>query len=316
MRKILSALLLLPLACTNTPGNSQTAQRPSPANATRATAATQPLPTPALLMNLWPGTPPGSPPAATQPEKWTGPSLTNVYTPTLAVYSPPKSIDTHAAVLVCPGGGFSLLSMYHEGADVCRWLNTLGITGVLVKYRVPTPPGMPRTLAGFQDAQRAMSLVRAHAAQWNLDPHRIAMLGFSAGGQMLADVETNFDTRSYPRVDAADDVSSRPDLAIAIYPGGIFNKNAAAPGLTPDVHPSRDTPPTFIAIATDDRNGSENGVYLYLALKNAGVNTELHVYAEGGHGFGIRPGNAPHTTWPARVEDWLRLKKFIPAAAK
>ncbi len=316
MRKILSALLLLPLACTNTPGNSQTAQRPSPANATRATAATQPLPTPALLMNLWPGTPPGSPAAATQPEKWTGPSLTNVYTPTLAVYPPPKNIDTHAAVLVCPGGGFSLLSMYHEGADVCRWLNTLGITGVLVKYRVPTPPGMPRTLAGFQDAQRAMCLVRAHAAQWNLDPHRIAMLGFSAGGQMLADVETNFDTLSYPRVDAADDVSSRPDLAIAIYPGGIFNKNAAAPGLTPDVHPSRGTPPTFIAIATDDRNGSENGVYLYLALKNAGVNTELHVYAEGGHGFGIRPGNAPHTTWPARVEDWLRLKKFIPAAAK
>jgi acetyl esterase/lipase len=313
MRKMLSALLLLPVACT---GTSTHSPRSNAAPATRPSAATQPLPVPAVLMNLWPGTPPGGPAAATQPEKWTGPSLTNVSVPTLAVYPPPKNIDTHAAVLVCPGGGFSLLSMYHEGADVCRWLNTLGITGVLVKYRVPTPEGMPRTLAGFQDAQRAMCLVRAHAAEWNLDPHRIAMLGFSAGGQMLADVETQFDTRSYPKVDAADDLSARPDLAIAIYPGGIYNRNAASPGLTPDVRPTKDTPPTFIAIATDDRNGSENGVYFYLALKNAGVNAELHVYAEGGHGFGIRPGSAPHTTWPARVEDWLRLKKFIPAAGK
>ncbi len=302
---LLSPLLLA--ACTNAhPLSPSPTTRPM-----RATAATLPAPTPDLVLNLWPAIPPGSAPAATQPESWNGPSLSNVYTPTLSLFRPAKN-DAHAAVLVCPGGGFTLLSMYHEGYDVCRWLNSLGITAILVKYRVPPPAGMARNLAGLQDAQRAMVLTRAHADEWHIDPHKIAMLGFSAGGQMLADLETSFDTRSYPRVDSADDLSSRPDLAIAIYPGGIFNINAQAPGLTPDVHPSRSTPPTFIAIATDDRNGSENGVYFYLALKNAGVNAELHVYAEGGHGFGIRPGTAPHTTWPARVEDWLRYQKMVP----
>jgi acetyl esterase/lipase len=282
-------------------------------------AATMPAPAAAEVMNLWPGVPPGDRSPTTLPaETWNGPSLTNVSVPTLSVYLPAKGNDAHAAVIVCPGGGFSLLSMYHEGYDVCRWLNSIGVTAVLLKYRVPAREGMARNIAGYQDLQRAVSLVRANAERWGVDRQKVAVLGFSAGGQMVADVETGFAERAYPTVDAADSVSCRPDLAIAIYPGGIYRADPATHvgALTPDVHPTKETPPTFIAIATDDRNGAENGVYLYLALKKAGVNAELHVYAEGGHGFGIRPGTAPHTTWPARVEDWMRLKRFVPGRSQ
>ena len=271
---------------------------------------------PALTLNVWPGLPPGDKPGL-PPEQWQGMTLRGtVSTPTLAVYRPAKDKDTGVAVLVCPGGGFYQLSMGHEGADVAVWLNSLGVTGIVLKYRIPNREGMPHYMAALQDAQRSMSIIRSKAAEWHLDPHRIGILGFSAGGQVGADVETNFDHRMYEPVDAMDEAPTRPDFAILIYPGGIFSRDAAKPGLTPDVRVSKETPPTFLSISHDDRGGSENAVYLYLALKQAGVPAELHVFGEGGHGYGIRPGKEPHATWPARAADWMNQRGLLhPASA-
>jgi acetyl esterase/lipase len=268
---------------------------------------------PTLTMNLWPGLPPGDKPNMGD-EKWndTTKTITGVVaTPTLAVYRPDKDKDTGAAIIVAPGGGFYQLSMGHEGADVAQWLASIGVTGIVLKYRIPQRDGMPRYMAGFQDGQRAMSVVRSKAGEWGIDPHRIGFLGFSAGGQVGADVETNFDKRMYEPVDDMDKADTRPDFAVLIYPGGIVPKRSDVPALTDDVKVSKDTPPTFLAIADNDRNGPENAVYMYLALKKAGVSAELHVYSEGGHGFGIRPGTAPHTTWPARVQDWMAFHGFL-----
>jgi acetyl esterase/lipase len=262
-----------------------------------------------LVINIWPAMPPGDVPA-TQPEKTTGTMLTNVSTPTISVYRPDKDKDTGAAIIVFPGGGFTALSMENEGTNVIKWLNSIGVTGVLLKYRVPSRDGMPRFMAGLEDAQRAIAIVRSNAAEWNLDPHRIGVIGFSAGGRIVADVTTNFDKLSYDAIDDTDKTSTRPDFALAIYPGGIVEKPNMAK-VVADVHPSKQTPPTFIAIATNDRNGSENAVYYYLALKNAGVSAELHIYSDGAHGFGMVPSTEPHGSWTARAVDWMNYHKFL-----
>lgn len=266
---------------------------------------------PTLTMNVWPGTPPGDKPDL-GPEQWNGTTLTGtVSTPTIAVYRPAKEKDTGVAVLVCPGGGFYQLSMGHEGSDVATWLNSIGVTGIVLKYRIPNREGMPRYMAGLQDAQRAMSIIRSKAGEWGIDPKRIGILGFSAGGQVAADVETNFEKRMYDPLDDTDNASARPDFAVLIYPGGIARRGGEIGMVSADVHVSKDTPPTFLSISHDDRNGSENAIYLYLALKNAGVSAELHVWSEGGHGYGIRPGSAPHASWPARVADWMAARGIL-----
>ncbi|MDP9175066.1 MAG: alpha/beta hydrolase [Planctomycetota bacterium] len=267
---------------------------------------------PLVTLDLWPGTPPGQM-AKLGPEK-TNPTngmLTNISTPTITVYRPDKGNDTGTTILVCPGGGFTSLSMENEGTKFITWLNSVGITGVLLKYRVPYQQGTPRYLAGMQDGQRAMSLVRSKAAEWKIDPNRIGILGFSAGGEVAVDVSTNFDKLSYDAIDEIDKTSSRPDFALAIYPGGLRPKGSTDGSLSPDVHPSKDTPTTFICVAHDDRYGAEDAVYYYLALKRAGVNTELHVYSEGGHGFGMHASTAPHGTWTARAWDWMNYHKFL-----
>ncbi len=277
-----------------------------PANIASADAADAPL-----VMNIWPAMPPGDRPA-TQPEKLTGTMLTHVSVPTISISRPPKDKDTGATIIVFPGGGFTALSMENEGTNVVKWLNSVGVTGVLLKYRVPNRDGMPRYMAGLQDAQRAVAIVRSKAGEWNLDPHRIGVIGFSAGGRMVADVTTNFDKLSYDTVDEIDKTSTRPDFALAIYPGGIVEK-PNVDKVVADVHPSKETPPTFIAIATNDRNGSENAVYYYLALKNAGVSAELHIYSDGAHGFGMVPSSEPHGSWTARAVDWMNYHKFLAA---
>jgi acetyl esterase/lipase len=272
---------------------------------------------PRLTLNVWPGLPPGDKPNMGE-EQWNTKTVTVtgvVATPTLAVYRPPKEKDTGAAVLICPGGGFYQLSMGHEGADVATWLNSIGVTGVVLKYRIPNREGMPRYMAGLQDAQRSMSILRAKAGEWGLDPKRIGILGFSAGGQIAADIETNFDQRTYQAVDAIDTSGTRPDFAVVIYPGGIMKRGSEPPALTDDVRVTKDTPPTFISISHDDRGGSEQAVYFYLALKHAGVPAELHVWGEGGHGYGIRPGTTPHTTWPARVAEWMAVRGLLKPVA-
>jgi acetyl esterase/lipase len=163
----------------------------------------------------------------------------------------------------------------------------------------------------MQDGQRALSIVRSKASDWDIDPNRIGIIGFSAGGQLAADVETNFDKRVYDPVDDMDKGQTRPDFAILVYPGGIAPRDGSV-GLTDDVRVTSQTPPTILIVADNDR--SENSVYMYLALKKAKVPAELHIYGEGGHGFGMHKTDAPHGTWTRRVDDWMRMRGILGPA--
>ena len=240
--------------------------------------------------------------------------ISNVSRPTMTVYSP-QGKNTGAAVVVFPGGGYQILAIDLEGTEVCDWLTAKGITCVLLKYRVPnsgpswnqecgcylnTKSSMP-----LEDAQRTIGLVRAHAAEWRIDPHKIGVLGFSAGGHLVAAVSTDFDRRVYPAMDAADRESCRPDFAVALYPGHLWIDYDKFE-LNPQIHVTRNTPPTFLLQAENDKvdNVNQSLVY-YVALKNAGVPAEIHLYAEGGHAFGLRRTNLPITGWPQLVETWL-----------
>ena len=210
-------------------------------------------------------------------------------------------------------GGFYVLAIDLEGSEACDWLTSKGITCVLLKYRVPDsgPHGdagrqrYPKAPMALEDAQRTLGLVRFHAAEYHIDPNKIGVLGFSAGGYLVADISTNFDKRAYPPVDEADKVSCRPDFAVTIYPGHL---QASSDGLelNPKIHVSRETPPTFLLQAEDDHvdNVNDSLVY-YIALKNAGVPAEMHLYAQGGHAFGLRRTKFPITGWPQLVETWL-----------
>jgi acetyl esterase/lipase len=274
-----------------------------------------------LTMPLWPGTPPGAttnlPPEvnvnADGAKKMAGRPyirLANVSTPTLTVYKPTAK-NSGAAIVVFPGGGYQILSVDLEGTEVCDWLNRIGVTCVLVKYRVPNSGPYPKSAEALQDAQRAMGLVREHAAEWGIDPHRIGVLGFSAGGHLSAAISNNYDQRLYEAVDDADRLSCRPDFAVVLYPGylALAEQNFAP---NPDIHPTADTPPTFLLQAEDDPVHVENAVVYFLALKNAKVPAELHVYAEGGHGYGLRPRDLPIMGWPKLVETWLHTIKMLP----
>lgn len=274
-------------------------------------------------MKLWPGavpdarrnTPPESLRAETKSLVAGRPWLyiNSVSVPTLTVYSP-ISHNTGAAVLVFPGGGYQILAIDLEGTEVCDWLTSVGITCVLVKYRVPGEGRLPASGAypaspeALEDAQRALSLVRFHAAKWHIDPHRIGVLGFSAGGHLSAAVSVHFDKRIYAPVDAADRVSVRPDFAVAIYPGHLWNSSVPGLAITQDVgaHITRQTPPTFLLQNEDDVvDGVEQSLTYYVALKHAGVPVEMHLYAQGGHAFGLRHTKLPATDWPHLVEVWL-----------
>ncbi len=243
----------------------------------------------------------------------------NVSRPTLTVYSP-TATNTGAAVIVFPGGGYQILAIDLEGAEVCDWLTSRGITCVLLKYRVPNSgPSWSqacgcdrntRSSMPLEDAQRAISLVRFHAADWHVDPHKIGVLGFSAGGHLVAAVSTHFDRRTYRAVDAADRQSCRPDFAVALYPGHLSYPRIWA--LNPEIRVTHDTPPTFLLQAENDGVDTvSNSLAYYAALKDAGVPAELHLYATGGHAFGLRRTADPITAWPQLVETWLRTIGII-----
>lgn len=272
--------------------------------------------------------------------------VSNVSRPTMTVYSP-NGKNTSAAVVVFPGGGYLDLAIDLEGTEVCDWLTSKGITCVLLKYRVPGEPGYPKPAPypksgpypespmALEDAQRTIGLVRFHAAEWHIDPYKIGVLGFSSGGHLVAAVSNYFDKRLYPPVDGADQESCRPDFAVAIYPGHLSysaaewdaeqgtKKHKLPPpgplaladkqlGLNPDIHVTRKTPPTFLLQAEDDRVDSVNdALAYYIALKNAGVSVEMHLYAEGNHAFGLRPTKLPITKWPGLVETWLTTIRVI-----
>jgi acetyl esterase/lipase len=230
----------------------------------------------------------------------------------MTVYAPTGS-NTGVAMLVFPGGGYQALAMSGEGTDVCDWLTGRGITCVLLKYRVPdSGPTMknghtfyPKVQTALQDAQRALGLVRQHAVEWRVDPHKVGVIGFSAGGHLAAAVSTHFARRTYLPVDAADALSSRPDFAILAYPGHLWTPGTELT-LRSDIKVPTDAPPTFLVQAEDDPvDPVKHSLTYYAALHTAGVPVEMHLYASGGHAFGVRPGKLPVAAWPQLVEKWL-----------
>jgi acetyl esterase/lipase len=230
--------------------------------------------------------------------------------PTMTVYSP-KGKNTGAGVVVFPGGGYEILAIDLEGTEVCDWLTSEGITCVLLKYRVPGKGHYAKlgpyssSLVALEDAQRTVGLVRFHAAEWHIDPHKIGVLGFSAGGHLSAAMSTHFEQRLYPSVDAADKESCRPDFAVVLYPGHLWSADKNLE-LNPGVPVTRQTSPTFLLQAENDPVDDVNNSLVYFAaLKKAGVPVEMHLYAEGGHAFGLRRTNFPITQWPQLVKEWL-----------
>jgi acetyl esterase/lipase len=285
-------------------------------------AGWQPSPGHAQLA-IWPGLVPdaqpinGSETAATANKLVAGKPWTwveHVSQPTMTVYSP-GGANTGVAVVVLPGGGYNGLAIDLEGTEVCDWLASKGITGVLLKYRVPDsgPHGLvePRAPTALQDAQRTVGLLRLRAAEWHIDPQKIGVLGFSAGGHLVAAVSTHAEERVYPAVDEADEESCRPNFAIAVYPGHLWTGDNRLE-LSPTLPVTLNTPPTFLLQAENDPvdNVSHSLAY-YIALKNAGVPVEMHLFAEGGHAFGLRPTLFPITGWPQLVETWLRTIGMI-----
>jgi acetyl esterase/lipase len=201
-----------------------------------------------------------------------------------------------------------------EGEEVAAWLNSIGVTGIILKYRVPRRSGTPIAQPPPQaqmDAQRALSLVRNKAEEWGINPKRIGMLGFSAGGHLTAWTATNFDKRSYEPVDAIDKVSCRPDFAVLVYPAYLRAKDKNE--LMPDIRVTKDTPQTFFVHAGDDFVSPLNSTQMYQALRLAGVPAEMHLYATGGHGFGLRPRGKACTTWPQRCAEWMKAQGLLTA---
>ena len=270
---------------------------------------------------VWPQAAPGAPPSpAPEVDTTTAKDiliagkplvrLGNVSAPTLTVYAPTGK-NTGAAVVVFPGGAYRILAIDLEGTEVCDWLSAVGVTCVLLKYRVPDTGPYPKSTAALQDAQRALGMIRAHAAEWHIDPQRIGVLGFSAGAHLAAALSTHFDQRLYEPIDAADKVSCRPDFAVIVYPGylAIAEQNFAP---NSEIHVTERTPPSFIVQAEDDPVHVENSTIYFLSLKNAKVPAELHIYAQGGHGYGLRRTELPVTGWPQLAETWLRTIKVLP----
>ncbi|MES2737744.1 MAG: alpha/beta hydrolase [Verrucomicrobiota bacterium] len=263
-----------------------------------------------LTLSLWPEGAPGemkAPSAATAEfiQKRAGKStVTNVSSPTITVYRPDKPNGT--CVIVAPGGAFAFLSAVHEGTQVCEWLNTLGVTGVLLTYRTPTRDETAPHEKPVQDAQKALEIIRQHAAEWKLNPKRVGLLGFSAGGNLLAHLACDRD---------ANVAAQRPDFGIMIYGGGFLDP-ADPFKLNPAFTVPADAPPMFLACASDDGNNPVAATLLYLEYKKQKRSAELHLFSAGGHGFGMRDNKQPVNAWPARCAEWLDSMGWLPTLDK
>ena len=237
--------------------------------------------------------------------------MTNVSKPTLAVYQPPAGKATGAAVVVFPGGGYRTLAYDLEGTEVCTWLNSIGVTCILSKYRVPFPSRYPDNTADLEDAQQAMRITRAHAAEWHIDPRRIGVLGFSAGGHLVAVLSNHADFKRLNAPESETSIDAKPNFVVAIYPAYLVEEPALNK-LSRGIDPSASTPPTFLLQAEDDPVHEENVLVYFQALKQFKVLAELHVYAQGGHGYGLRSTDLPVTQWPQLVETWLHTIQVLP----
>lgn len=239
--------------------------------------------------------------------------VTNVTKPAIAIYRPAKELDTGTAILICPGGGYWNLYWQLEGEEVAAWLNSQGVTGIVLKYRVPRRPDEPKgepARRPLQDAQRAVSFVRSKASEWGIHPERIGMIGFSAGGHLAISTATNFEQRAYEAVDEIDKVSCRPDFAIAVYSGYLKAKDKDEIVSSLKVPPR--TPPIFLAHGGDDLISSpEHSLFMYLALKRAGIPTELHIYASTAHDFSVRQNDRPYSAWLDACVRWLKDQKLL-----
>jgi len=278
---------------------------------------------PLKVISLWPGKAPGEKVGLGEEKDTTKNSddlvggrrlirLGNVSQPSITVYSPPADKDTKAAVMVCPGGGYHILAMDLEGTEVCEWLNSIGVTGILLKYRVPKREGQEKHAAALQDAQRAMGLARMNAKALGIDPQRVGVLGFSAGGHLAAALSCNYQERTYPKLDDADAQSCRPDFTLLIYPAYL---TVAEEGdkISPELTITSNTPPAFIVMAQNDPVRVENVLFYSTALQKAKVPFELHVYPVGGHGYGLRPSKDQITTWPQRAAAWMSGRGLLSA---
>lgn len=275
-----------------------------------------------LVVELWPGKTPGDVGIKGEENNRTYESkligaptrlITNVTKPTLTIYSPPKDKNNGTTMLICPGGGYHDLFWELEGEEVAAWLNSLGMTGIILKYRCPRRAGDIKgepPLGPLLDAQRSVSLVRSRCAEWGIDPNRIGMVGFSAGGHLALATATSFQKRAYESIDKVDEVSCRPDFAILCYSGYLKAKDKDE--IAPGINIPADTPPIFLAHSSDDSiSNAEHSVFMYLALKRAKVPADLHIYATGEHDFGVRQNEKLPSSWTHLCVKWLRSQDLL-----
>jgi acetyl esterase/lipase len=284
------------------------------------------------VLDVWPGKIPGAieNPSYKEDTSFTdgkAPRISKVTNPTLTVYLAPKDKANGTAIIICPGGGYGRLAIDHEGYDVAAWLNTLGITAVLLKYRLPSDLIMQdKTIGPLQDAQEAIRIVRRNAREWNVHPDKIGIMGFSAGGHLASTASTHYNDKVY---DAKDAISARPDFSILLYPVISMNSTLTHGGSRQNLlgnHPSeelvtrfsnelqvtKDTPPAFLVHATDDGAVPiQNSINYYLALKNNNIPAELHLYEKGGHGFGLGRSQGTESTWPETCKIWLKERGVL-----
>jgi acetyl esterase/lipase len=267
-----------------------------------------------LLVPLWPNGAPGSETRQDEPEKMRDQYLSNIHNPSLTVFLPEKEKATGAAVIVVPGGGHRFLTIANEGTDVAKWLADRGIAAFVLKHRLGNDESNPKEtpqpykwdVQGVADGRRAMQLVRSRAAEWSIKPDRIGMIGFSAGGEIVAQLMMHPEEGRADATDPLDRTSSRLNFQGLIYPG----KSSL-------ILPAKDSPPAFMACGFNDRPDISEGLAkVYLLFKQAGVQSDLHIYAGVGHGFGIRetlkPGaSSPLAGWPERFREFLAQQKFL-----
>lgn len=269
-----------------------------------------------VVVKLWPGGAPEKSGVKIEAEKEVPKKsaddvqrITNVTDPMITVFKPEKPNGT--AVLVCPGGGYNILAYEHEGSKVCEFLNKHGVTGILLKYRVPRRDPNDPSREPLQDAQRAMGVIRHHAAEWGLKPDRIGILGFSAGGHLSIMTTLHANERTYTSDPALDVEDATPDFAIPVYPAYLVNKKEPL-NLLPGFEVTAKSPPMCFVHANDDSWPASGSALLYLEYKKLNLPSELHIYAKGGHGFGMRKNGDPVNDWPDRVAEWMRSMGYIP----
>ena len=254
--------------------------------------------TPSVTVNLWPDRA-GDIEGRELPDKSRNICrITDITNPSITVYPAAGAGPATAAVMVCPGGGYKVLAIDLEGTEIAEWLNSIGVAAVVLKYSVPDNRD-----GALQDAQRAMGLIRFRCKEWNIDPDRLGVMGFSAGGHLSASLSTTYKTRSYSPVDEADRLSCRPDFTMLIYPAYLGNE---AYNLSKEIVVTTNTPPAFIVQTQDDKAFINSGIAYYLALKTQNIPSEIHLFPSGGHGYGLRPSDKPVSHWPELSERWLK----------